>query len=81
MAMEDTLPSLLTEVGDKLNRQGYSFLCPTPETHSKVIARLVDEGKGQSNPKTESGDLDEANILTLEAKTLQDIWGWSLPFK
>jgi hypothetical protein len=61
MAFNTALLELLTFLQEK----GYSFTCPTPETHAKVITRLRNELKGQP----------------LLGKSLVDVWGWSLPIK
>lgn len=46
-----------------LQSQLYDHLCPTPETQQFALRKR----------KAVSGDSD------LRAKSLQDVWGWSLP--
>ncbi len=48
----------LLSLGRWLQAQAYRFVCPTPETHARVIERSPDR----------------------EAQSLEDVFGWNLPF-
>lgn len=74
---DDELKDALVRQAKILSEQRYTFWAPTPETHEKVIARLVDE-RSQENAEASSS---EEKIETLSATSLQDVFGWSMPVK
>lgn len=84
---EDALLGLghaLIELDEQPHRSGfppYRFYTPTPETHAKVLRRLVQERKGKDGHESGSVDGQSAPAraeLSLRAKTLRDFWGWSM---
>lgn len=57
MALAATFQALVTH----LAKDGYSFVCPSPETQGRVVQKR------------------SADVLTQDAKTAVDFFGWNLP--